>query len=887
MKVSDNILDSLGVTFVRESAGIAEYRLDSNGLKILLAQRSAKPVVTVMPVYRVGSRNEAVGYTGATHILEHMMFKGVRDGRTGEIYNFPDRFRRLGGVWNATTWFDRTNYFETVPARHLELCIATESDRMRNLLIKEEERAMEMTVVRNELERGENDPMQVLLQKLYAFAYREHPYHHPTIGWTSDVEAITVSRLKWFYDQFYWPDNTTLLVIGAFEPASALTWIAQYYSAHPASPKEIPLVHTVEPPQEGEIRFAIRRAGDSPRVLIGYHVPEATHKDNHAVAAVAAILGGGRKTSRLYKALVENGLASSAFTWHFEQRDPGMFMIGAHVNRGSSPEKVEEVIRAELKRLADHPFSVEELNLAKLSNRKQLAIRVADPMQLADMVGEAESVSDWTFFTGYSDALQSVTAEDVRRVAAAYFTDGNSTAGYFLPPNTRKAVSGDSVEQAGGENGVVGGGTAAVSAGTFASATVKRKLGNGMKVLILPEPGTGVVGIAGAVKAGAYYSPKHLSLLSAVAGTQLSSGTTRRSAVDISRAFEEMGSQLSFRPGNFEVTFNTQVAADDAKAMVELIADCLRHPVFPESELEIARRSWVSWLEESATSTESMANSTLMRSLYSRDSIFYDKTVEENLAEIGSVTASDLRDFHARTYVPGGAIIAIVGDVDVEQMLSVIDTQYGDWEGKEPEVVVMPEPALAMENKRIDVHIPDKRNATIVIGHQSSLARSADDFHAARIANAALGSGFTSRLVKVVRVQHGLTYGITSAFMNPDVPGGAFLIELSVNPANVERAIELVRGTVDNLIETGITEEELSNETGYAAGSFEVALRRADAIAGTMVQYELSGGGLEAMDAFAAKIGSLSVDSVNAALRKYIHPESFVTVVAGTLNDLQ
>src|SRR5256714_15194299 len=236
-----------GVEFAAEEEGVREYGL-ANGLKLLLVENRVAPVVTVLVVYRVGSRNEAVGHTGATHLLEHMLVKGTPTFNKDRNTQIAATLQKIGADFNATTWYDRTNYFETVPSDKLELAIRLEADRMRNSFIADADRQAEMTVVRNELERGQNEPMMVLDEAVYATAFREHPYHHPTIGWRADVEHVPTARLKEFYDTFYHPSNATAIVVGDFEPAETLALIAQHFGGHPTPRTPIPEVYTDETP---------------------------------------------------------------------------------------------------------------------------------------------------------------------------------------------------------------------------------------------------------------------------------------------------------------------------------------------------------------------------------------------------------------------------------------------------------------------------------------------------------------------------------------------------------------------------------------------------------------------------------------------------------------
>ncbi|MFZ2500812.1 MAG: pitrilysin family protein, partial [Minisyncoccia bacterium] len=208
-----------GITFIRELEGIQEYRLDANGLRILLSPDANAPVAGFMVTYHVGSRNETIGHTGATHLLEHLMFKGSENFNKEKGNTVWEILETKGALINASTWNDRTNYFEVVPKEYLPIAIALEADRMRRARIYEEDRKSEMTVVLNEYERYENNPTEALEKQIWALAYEAHPYHHSTIGWRSDIEHMSIERLKQFYDDFYWPDNATVSVVGGFDTA--------------------------------------------------------------------------------------------------------------------------------------------------------------------------------------------------------------------------------------------------------------------------------------------------------------------------------------------------------------------------------------------------------------------------------------------------------------------------------------------------------------------------------------------------------------------------------------------------------------------------------------------------------------------------------------------
>ncbi|SVC05538.1 uncharacterized protein METZ01_LOCUS258392, partial [marine metagenome] len=268
---------------VKKSGGITEYQHKKNALTVLLLENHNAPVITFMVTYRVGSRNEAIGHTGSTHLLEHLMFKGSEQFNKESGTAIWNVLQDVGAMINATTWFDRTNYFELLPKEHLLQAVKIEADRMRSAFIRDEDRKSEMTVVRNEFERGENDPWEGLDKNIWATAYQAHPYHHSTIGWRSDIENVSTERLKDFYNTFYWPNNATVTVIGDFDKASILILLDQKFGSISKSPHTIPEMYTTEPVQEGPRRIIVKRAGEMPIIGIAHKIPEGRNKDIYAL----------------------------------------------------------------------------------------------------------------------------------------------------------------------------------------------------------------------------------------------------------------------------------------------------------------------------------------------------------------------------------------------------------------------------------------------------------------------------------------------------------------------------------------------------------------------------------------------------------------------------
>lgn len=421
-----------GFTHVKSLGGIDEYRLDANGLRVLLLPDRSAPVVTFMVTYHVGSRNEVTGTTGATHLLEHLMFKGSPAFNRAKGNSIDQFLESVGAQYNATTWFDRTNYYAELGSEHLEAYIAIEADRLRNLWLHDEDRQPEMTVVRNEFEIGENDPQQALDKEIFAAAFQAHPYHHSTIGWRSDIEKVSIEKLREFYDTFYWPDNATATIVGDFEPAAALALVKKYYGAYPKAPKPIPQVYTEEPEQTGPRRVMVQRAGELGYVGIGYKSPAGSHPDFPALRVLGMILGSG-KTSRFYRALTDRNLTThvSAEPGYFH--DPSLFQIYAGLAPGAKHDEVEKIILEEVARVRTEGVTDAEVATAIGKIKAATAYGRDGSFAIASRINEDIAAGDWTLYITLDEATARVTAADVKRVAGLYLDPNKSTTGWFVP----------------------------------------------------------------------------------------------------------------------------------------------------------------------------------------------------------------------------------------------------------------------------------------------------------------------------------------------------------------------------------------------------------------------------------------------------------------------
>ncbi|MGI9088708.1 MAG: M16 family metallopeptidase [Chthoniobacterales bacterium] len=427
-----------GFTFVKTAGPISEYRLENNGLQVLFLPEHSSPTLTFMVTYRVGSRNEVTGTTGATHLLEHLMFKGTPKFNREKGTSIDQVLERFGGNYNASTSFDRTNYYANIASENLERYLEIEADRMRNLWLRESDRKPEMTVVRNEFEIGENNPAQALEKELYANAYLAHPYHHPTIGWRSDIEKVPIEKLRAFYDTFYWPDNATLSVIGDFQAPAALALIKKYFEPITKAPKPIPVVYTEEPAQTGARRFILRRAGELGVVAVAHKVPEARNADQPALHVLDAILTEG-KNSRYFRALTDKNLTTDVSSQEGFFHDPSLHLLFAGLASGTTHDQVEKILLEEIERVQSEGVTDEEVAKAKAQLLAAAAYARDGSFAIASTLNECIAAGDWTLYVTADDALKKVTAAEVQRVAKTYFVENARTTGWFVPVSSAAA----------------------------------------------------------------------------------------------------------------------------------------------------------------------------------------------------------------------------------------------------------------------------------------------------------------------------------------------------------------------------------------------------------------------------------------------------------------
>jgi zinc protease len=888
-----------GLEHVQTLDGIEEYRLESNGLTVLLMPNEGLPVATVMVTYKVGSRNEVTGTTGATHILEHMMFKGTERFNSTDGSDYSTQMERIGARSNATTWFDRTNYYATMPSEYVPMAIELEADRMRGLLIRQEDLDSEMTVVRNEYERGENSPVRTLLTELFASAYMAHPYGHPTIGWHSDIENTSPEKLRAFYDTFYWPENAVLTVIGGFDPDATLAAIVDYYGAIPKAPHAIPTVETSEPQQIGSRRVTIRRAGQVGVVMIGFKVPEGSHEDWAALSLLQQILGAD-KSGRLYRALEDNGKASATFTYAPQLHDPGLFIFGAYLTPDATHEEVEAIILDEIDSLIRGGVDADELARAKSVIKASTVYGRDGPYAIADQINDAIAMGDWSAYINLPEAIQSVPAEALQTVAAKYFIERSSTTGWFVPEvvNSLTAQS-DTLP---GPNyyrdpelyGPLANEDEAVTAAMDTHGAATQPIVNfsahmqhadidGIKLITIDMPIDNVVSFVGSIAAGDSLSPDDAPMLASLTAAMLDKGTSTQDRFEIAEKLDILGADIGFSSGAQSLNFAGKFMRNDAGAVLEILADQLRNPAFDPEVLETLKSRQQASLLQAIDDPDYRSSSLISRLLYPDYHINYSTPIKELIQDLETTTVEDLANFHDAHYGSDSMTLIFAGDIDFEQLKAAIGNAFEDWiDGSQYPKLKTKQLDNQAQSERI--YIEDKTSVAVRFAYNTKLQRTDDDYLPFMVGNYILGGSFHSRLMTEVRKKRGLTYSIRSGHEGDILTPGNWTMHASFAPSMLEDGLAASRDVIRKWYEEGVTEEEVSAAIETLTGSYLVGLSTTGSVAGQVHSFMQRGFPAEYIDEYPLRVRQLTAEDVNRAIKQYFDPSQLTEVVAGSLS---
>lgn len=879
-----------GVTKVTEVEGITEYRLD-NGLKVLLFPDPTKETVTVNVTYMVGSKHENYGETGMAHLLEHLLFKG-----TPKHPDIPAELSSHGARPNGTTWIDRTNYYETFAAteENIQWALELEADRMVNSFIAKKDLDSEMTVVRNEFERTENSPYRVLMQRVLSTAYLWHNNGKPTIGARADIENVSIERLQAFYKKYYQPDNAVLIVAGQFDPESMLKRIKKTFGKIPKPKRELTPLYTEEPPQSGERSVVVRRVGDIQWYLSGYHIPAGSHPHYAPIEVLSEVLGDTPR-GRLHNQLVEPHLAVAAFAYPFELQDPGMFFVGAQVEKDADLQKARTAALQAVEGIASKPITEQEVERAKQNLLKEFDLAFNSSETIAVLLSEYIGMGDWRLLFLTRDRTENVTAADVQQVAEKYLVRNNRTEGTFIPTDEPQRVEIPEVEgidamlaDYAGREGVAIGEAFDPSYDNIAAKTETFTLPSGTEVALLPKKTRGEsVVVQLRMQYGTEETLSNTGMAGSVVGSMLLRGTEKYSREELQDELDKIRTSLSAGGDTLSAYATAETTKGNIVPALELLTHILREPKFDEKEVALLRKQAIANLEASRQEPQAIVSRKLSRFFkqdFEAGHPRYEPTIDEEIAAMKKADAKQLQAFHERFYGPKQMQIAIAGDFDPDEVKATLKQAFDGWSSEAPYQRV-PFPYTELDLVYETVNTPDKENAAMVAMMPLPIGENHEDALAVSVGSYIFGGGFlNSRLATRLRQKDGLSYSVGAwSSLSPTDERGEFTSFAIFAPQNMAAVEQGIKEELKKLLEKGVTAEELE-----AARSGMLQKARVERSQDASLASQLAGNlfldrAMQWYKENEQQLKELTVEDVNKALKRYLDVEQLSFIRAGDL----
>ena len=868
-------------------AGITEYAYP-NGLRVLLLPDGGSATMTVNMIYMVGSRHEGYGETGMAHLLEHMNFILTTDGR-----NIKQELTGRGATWNGTTSYDRTNYYETFKASedNLKWALGLEADRMLKMRIEKQLLDTEMTVVRNEFERGENSVNNVLAERVLSTAFLWHNYGKSTIGSRQDIEKVPIDRLAAFYRKYYQPDNAVLVVAGPIDPAKTLTMIAESLGVIPRPTRKLDETYTVEPMQDGERYVELRRVGKGKNLLIAYHSPAMAHPDAGIIEVMEGVLTGPGGSGRLYKALVETKKALSVNMSIMELHDPGLVTVSVSLNDEQSVDEAKKIVYDTIANLMKEPPTREEVDRARNSIVQRMDREFTSSQNLAMSMTDMVASGDWRLlFMNYEEIKRS-TVEDVVQVAKTYFKDSNRTVGVFIPeaaPDRVSVPDAPSMDQLlrnyPTSINVTDGEVLDPTPSSIEKRITRLKLPSGYKVVLLPKGTRGnTVTAEISIRFGNEPLLTGKAAAAQMAGALLMRGTSTMNRQQIQDAMQKINARIGISGGLSGASASIDTTAENLIPAIRLAVQIFRDPAFPESDFEQIRTQQLAAIERGRSEPGSLVTEAIQANLspFPRSDVRHSRTMDEQVEDLKAVTLEDVKAFYKRFYGASTGELVVVGKFTPDDVRRAAEETLGPWASPSPYARIASK-ALPVTPINRKIETPDKENAQFNAGLRISMSDTDPDYPAMVVANYMFGGSISSRLADRIRNREGLSYSVSSSFSAPTF-GDAALFSASAisNPKNSPAVEASFRDELTKTLASGFTAAELADAKKSIRDQRIVSRSSDGGLQGLIMTREQLDRTLAWDERIDSAIDALTLDQVNAAFRKRVNAAGISIVKGG------
>jgi zinc protease len=842
-----------------------------NGLEVLLYPTFDAPVASFQVWYRVGSRNERPGLTGASHWVEHMMFKGTEKIAPGQLML---QVNQNGGEINAFTSFDYTAYHETMPADRIALSVHLEADRMTGLLMNPEQTSSERTVILSERQGSLNNPTYLLWEEVFGTAFRSHSYRHLIIGTEHDLKTMARDDLYNHYRRFYAPNNAVVVVTGAFDSDKMLAEIESAFGSIPAVP-DIDRTTVSEPAQIGERRVTIHHPEPAPEVILAWHAPGGASADVFAFELLAGVLSGagGRmgRSARLPRNLVASGKARRASASYLKGIDPLVFMAGATGLPDGSPAELEALLIEQIDLIKSGGVSQAELDRTRKLLTAVFHYGTESVSELANGLGEAAMFGDVDRFFSYPDDLRGVTTDDVQRVANEVLTERNRTVGALYP--TASAGDDDVVPTLAALRCGIGG------AGAPRLKPFERhEIEPGLVLLGQAQPADPVVVVSLRVEAGSADDPAGKHGLANLAGSLTMRGSGDTDRAQFEDACDELGASIGVSVGREYTDFNITCLAEDLEPSLDLLAQAWSRPTYSPDEVGLAKREANAALKQAEDSTASVADQTLREFFFPENHPLRHRVIGDS-RDLPSIQSDDLCAFHAAMHSSRPITVAVVGGVsDLDRVTESIGRRFGgrtDIAGRSTLALA----TVPGGSATVTRELAGKEQADLALG-VTAPAFGSPGWYDLVVADAVLGQfGMMGRIGDSVRQEQGLAYYAYSG-IGSRKDRSIWSARAGVDPANIDLAIESILSVVRNAIDRGLTQDEVTGTIQFLTGRLALGMETNAGIAQILQRIEEYDLGLDYVERYPALVGTVTVDSARAALADSIDITRAQTAIA-------
>lgn len=916
---------------------ITRYRL-KNGLTVILQPIPDAPVVSVVMLYKVGSRNEKPGITGISYIVEHIIHKNTKQypkGRMAKLLN------RIGADFNSFTSNDVTGFYETLAPEYLDLALHIEADRMKNGLVDANSLKVEKKVAMREASGYRRQPSYVLWDQVRATAIMHHPYRWPVHGYESDIENLKARQVKWYYNTYYTPNNAVLAVVGKFDAKKAKVLIRKFFKNMKNPRIKRSKLPVEEPPSIAEKEVNIPGMNNSSMLQVAYHSPSIKDRDLFAMAVIDAILVGGR-TARLKKALVRSGYTYNAKAWLDTNIDQGLYHMRFKLRPKQQHNRVEEVLYKEIDRLKNEPIPEEELKMAK-NRLKADFVKAKDSItNQAQYLAWYEGIYSYKYLSQYPRNIDRVTTGDIQRVARKYFDVKNRTVGRLYSKKQPKSYIEEDTKNTNSKNRApvfslkapspmpvdklpddvrIGG---AISKDSILLAAKKKyfapkkkpkkgkskakkkpkpkpkpkpykppvpqpkpfnlrfsrhTLSNGMVLLIHENHISPSIFIKAYVKAGGMYEPADKAGLSKLTTFMLQKGSEGLTPQQLAKQLDSIGAEMKLNSRLQTVEMEVWTLSEHVDKVAPLMAKVLTGPTFPEEALARLREVMISNLKVINRRPSIITSKNFFAAVFPDNHPFHHFRWGSQ-ETIYNITRDDVQAFYKKHFRPESTIVAISGNVDEQKMVQLFENSFSSWkgEGDMPQIIMPPVNLPTTTDKQVNTMM-DRNRVEIIMGHKC-IPRNHPDFYKFNLMNYILGGGsLITRLGKALENKN-LAYSIHSR-LDTSIGEGPWAVKMTVDRHKVDRAMRAVIQQLRYMRRKPPAPKEFKDARTSLLGSLPVHLSTNRNVAAMLLTIEYYRLGKDYIRNYHKYYNKIKRNDVLDAAKKYIHPNKMNVIITG------